>query len=150
MAGNQHIADPRQTLFLAYYLNPDSETFSNGLQSALRAGYEHEYAKTITAQMPDWLSESINQVKMLHQAEKNLDKFLNLHTAYEGTEIENAELLRIQADVTKFVAERIGRKKYGKEAPERNIAVSVNINVPLDKIYGEPRDSRIREMPDNS
>ena len=43
MAGNQYKPDPRQALFLKHYLDPKSPTFSNALQSALKAGYEQEY-----------------------------------------------------------------------------------------------------------
>ena len=39
--------DPRQTAFLTYYLDPKSETFSNALQSGLKAGYKQEYAENI-------------------------------------------------------------------------------------------------------
>ena len=39
--------DPRQASFLAYYLNPKSDTFSNALQSGIKAGYSEEYSKVI-------------------------------------------------------------------------------------------------------
>ena len=37
---------PQQELFLSYYTNPKSETFSNALQSGLKAGYSQEYSET--------------------------------------------------------------------------------------------------------
>lgn len=98
---NQYKIDPRQALFLKYYLDKKSETFSNGLQSALKAGYEEEYAKTITAQMPDWLSEKINDSKIIQKAEKNLEEFLN----------DDSDK-RIKADMTKFALERLAKTKY--------------------------------------
>ena len=39
--------DPRQSLFLQYYLDPKSKTFSNALQSGIRAGYSAEYSQSI-------------------------------------------------------------------------------------------------------
>lgn len=68
---------PQQQAFLGHYLNPKSPTWSNAYQSAIKAGYKEEYAKTITAQMPDWLSENINDSKMLVKANRNLDMALD-------------------------------------------------------------------------
>jgi hypothetical protein len=67
------ILTPQQQLFLANYTNPNSETFGNALQSALKAKYSQEYSETITAQMPDWLSENLGDVKLLKKAQRNLD-----------------------------------------------------------------------------
>ena len=47
------LLNPQQELFLKYYLDPKSATFSNGLQSALKAGYAPEYAENILFVMPD-------------------------------------------------------------------------------------------------
>uniref|UniRef100_A0A6M3J4U3 Putative terminase n=1 Tax=viral metagenome TaxID=1070528 RepID=A0A6M3J4U3_9ZZZZ len=103
MSGNQYQPDPRQALFLSYYLDPKSKTFSNAYQSAILAEYSEEYAETITSQMPDWLSESLGDNKMLHKAEKNLDEFL-----------DDNEDKKIKADITKFVASRLGKKKWSE------------------------------------
>lgn len=103
MAGNQYQTDPRQSLFLQYYLDRDSETFSNGLQSALKAGYELEYAKVIIANMPDWLSEKLNDEETAQQAERNLKKFLN----DDGNP-------SIQADMTKFTLKGLRKEKFSE------------------------------------
>ena len=64
---------PQQTEFLAHYLDPKSETYSNAKGSALKAGYSEEYAKNITGQLPNWLSENISrQGRIVLKAEKNL------------------------------------------------------------------------------
>lgn len=80
--------------------------------------------------MPDWLSSSIS--KVLAKAERNLDTFLDLETKEsvvtptgEVVMRENINLLRIKADASKFVAERLGRKKYGQTTS----AVAMQINV---------------------
>lgn len=106
------ILDPRQTAFLAHYLNPKSDTFGNAKQSALQAGYSEEYAHNMIGQMPEWLSENISRVNMLGKAEKNLEKFL-----------DDESDKRIQADITKFVAERLGKNRYStkQEVDQTNI-----------------------------
>lgn len=96
--------NPQQQEFLAYYLDPNSETYANALQSALKAKYTREYSESITAQMPNWLSESLGQQgRMLMKAEKRLEKTL------DG---DNEQLAH---DASKFIAETIGKKKgYSK------------------------------------
>ena len=66
------LLSPQQELFLSYYTNPKSETFSNATQSGIKAGYTENYANNITALMPDWLLENIGDMKRLRKAEKNL------------------------------------------------------------------------------
>jgi phage terminase small subunit len=76
---NQHTApDPRQALFLQFYFDLKSPTFSNALQSALKAGYAQEYAENLTAKMPAWLSESVGREGIKSKAEKHLHDVLNL------------------------------------------------------------------------
>ena len=65
--------NPQQLEFLSYYTNPNSETFGNALQSALKAKYSQEYSESITHQMPGWLSENLGDVKLLKKAQRNLD-----------------------------------------------------------------------------
>ena len=64
----KELLDPRQTNFLAYFLDPKSATYSNALQSALKAGYAQEYAESMLYQLPDWLSENLGDVKRLLKA----------------------------------------------------------------------------------
>lgn len=97
--------NPQQTAFLSYYTNPQSDTFGNAYQSAIKANYTEEYAKNITGQMPDWLSENIRDIKMLDKAEKNLDKALDIS-------IDDDKHGDKALKVTIFVAERLGKKKY--------------------------------------
>lgn len=103
---NQYVPDPRQSLFLQYYLDPKSETFSNALQSALKAGYEQEYAESITSKMPTWLAESVGDNLLVKTAEKNLLEFLEMETGADP------QLMKIKQDTTKFVSERLNKSKY--------------------------------------
>lgn len=105
------ILTPQQERFLAAYINPKSETFSNALQSALSAGYSQEYAENITALMPDWLSEAIGDTQLLNKAEKVLNKTLELEPVNEEGKVDN-QLLATQNRTAQFIAERLNKNKY--------------------------------------
>lgn len=111
---NQHQPDPRQASFIAFYLDPESETFANGYQSAIRAGYSDEYAKKMVSMMPEWLSENVKDLMLLQTAEKNLKKGMT-EEYFEGEGAErkiNAPVFRTVMDVSKFIAERLGKERY--------------------------------------
>jgi hypothetical protein len=107
MAGNQYSPDPRQQLFLAYYTNPDSETFSNALQSGLKAGYTQEYSESITAKNPDWLAENVGDQKMLADAEKVLAEALQI-------DVRDEKIGDRAMRVGMFIAKTIGKEKYSE------------------------------------
>lgn len=94
---------PKQIKFLESYLDIKSETFGNAYQSALKAGYSDEYAQNMTGQCPNWLSENISDAKLLLKAEKNINKLL-----------DQDDDLKVKADLTKFVAGRLGKKKWSE------------------------------------
>jgi hypothetical protein len=102
---NQYTApDPRQALFLGFYTNRNSETFSNAYQSAIKAGYSEEYSKVILNQDTSWISENLKDNKLIDLAEKNLESFLL------------GEDEKIKADITKFVLSRLNKKKYSERS----------------------------------
>lgn len=105
------LLNPQQESFLVEYLNPKSPNFSNALQSGLKAGYSQEYSENITHLMPDWLSESLGDMKRLRKAEKILDKTLDMNPVDEDGRVDN-QLLKTQTDTAKFFAERLNKKKY--------------------------------------
>lgn len=122
--------DPRQQTFLAFYLDPTSETYSNFLQSALKAGYSQEYSESISAQMPAWLSENLGKMDMLARAERNISSVLDLPTRVQAMGAfgplvdkktkkpimrEEAKLLKIKVDTSQFVVERLNPTKYAKQ-----------------------------------
>ena len=151
MAGIKN-RDERQIRFLSYYLDPKSSTSSNALQSAIRAGFSRKYANQIVSIGLEWVNEAIRKrEKMLVKAERNLDAMLDLETkegvrTMMGTEVldkdgnlvkrENPQLLKTKADVSKFVAERIGKTVYG--APEKGEPPIVNFN-----FFGDEQLKRI-------
>lgn len=138
--GNQYMVDPRQALFISKYVDPKSPSFSNALQSALAAGYSQLYAENLTSQMPVWLSEKLGEAKsnankMLQKAERNLDEILDLPNKVQamgafGPIFEKTKngkkvpvmtyatsLIKVKNDASQFVAERLGKGKYGEDAP---------------------------------
>jgi len=131
--------DPRQQNFLAYYLNPKSETFSNCYKSALKAGYKEEYAKTLTAQMPDWLSDNINRANMLIKAERNLEKALDIP-------IYDKDIGQRALDATKFVASRLGKEVYS-ERTEHTGKDGKDLPTPILGTYVSDNNSNNQDNP---
>lgn len=105
---NQYTLDPRQNLCWSYYVNPKSETFGNALQSALKAGYEESYSRTITD--TEWFCEKVRRLNMLSKAEKVLDKTLDLPAVTEEGKVDVA-LLRVQTDVSKHLTITLGKNE---------------------------------------
>lgn len=91
---------PQQQAFLVNYLDPNSDTWSNAMQSALKAGYSREYSESITAQMPKWLSEYLGDSILVKKALENLESLLD------------DEDTRVRADMTKFTLERLNKNKF--------------------------------------
>lgn len=128
--------DPRQSLFLSYYIDPKSETFSNAYQSALKAGYEEEYASTILNQDLAWLSESLSDSSLLQKAEKRLNQILDFDPVNEEGKLDNA-LIANQMKAVTLVAKGIGKAKYS-ERVEQTGADGKELPTPmLVKIIGE-------------
>lgn len=76
---------PQQIKFaMAYYL-PDSPTFSNAYQSALKAGYTENTAKNIITQDFNWVKEiymdlygdGVTKAKLVKKAKRVADKALD-------------------------------------------------------------------------
>ena len=112
---NQWVIDPRQELFLSSYLNPQSETWGNALQSGLKAGYTQEYSESLTAQMPQWLSEGLGDNILLQKASRNLGM------ALEG-QLDDPERGKkeIQYKATEFVLKGLQKNKWGDKADQQN------------------------------
>lgn len=113
---NQFTLDPRQKLCWELYANPRSETFGNGTQSAIKAGYEPDYADQITT--VEWFKGKVRRLNMLSKAEKVLDEMLEMDdTQIKETDngvvsFRDASLTRIKQDTAKFLAERLGKAEY--------------------------------------
>jgi hypothetical protein len=100
---------PKMLAFKAYYLDPQSPTYNNALQSALKAGYTQSYAETITAQAADWIYSGDNLRKeMLEKAERNLNKIIDM----SDDKLENPTMAKMWQDTNKFISERLGKEFY--------------------------------------
>lgn len=128
---NQFLLDPRQLTCWDAYINPKSETFGNATQSAIKAGYEPDYADQITT--IDWFKGRLRRLNMLSKAEKVLDQTLDME--HEVPLIDKMSIgknqvihrqvmdqrtkkpviaidtgiLKIKQDTAKFVSERLGK-----------------------------------------
>ena len=102
--------DPRVDMFKSFYLRPDSYTFFNARQSALRAGYTEQYSNNITSQQPSWYVDMLEsadhkRAAMLKAAEDNL-----LETVQSKS--DDRDDRKLKHDATKFVSERLGKQHY--------------------------------------
>ena len=109
---NQWVSDPRQKEFISNYLNPNSETWGNGLQSAIKAGYSEEYAKVMMGRDLDWMSESvISDNQLLLVATDNLKSALK-----GGLDDPERGKKEIQYKATEFVLKGLQKNKWGDKA----------------------------------
>lgn len=106
---NQWVSDPRQKEFISNYLNPNSDTWGNGLQSAIKAGYSEEYAKVMMGRDLDWMSESvISDNQLLLVATDNLKSALK-----GGLDDPERGKREIQYKATEFVLKGLQKNKWG-------------------------------------
>lgn len=103
---NQFMMDPRQKLCWENYVNPKSETFGNATQSAIKAGYEPDYADQIT--VTGWFKDKVRRLNMLSKAEKVLDEALEIIPLDELGNPDSA-LHRVKLDAAKFIASTQGK-----------------------------------------
>lgn len=96
---------PQQFEFLRLYNDPKEETFGNAYQSAIKAGYTTEYAKTIISRGSEWLSENIRRrERILNKAEKR------------GEELLDARDDRVKADMVKHFTKTLGKEYYSEKS----------------------------------
>lgn len=112
---NQHNPDPRQSEFLVAYLDRDSDTYANALQSALKAGYSQEYAESITHKMPTWLAEKVGDESLIKKAEKALEEALEYLTVDESGKVD-AGAGRLKLDAAKLVLKGLKKDKYSERS----------------------------------
>jgi len=123
---NQNVIDPRQSVCLSYYINPKSETFGNMLRSALKAGYNESYARTLTVADPEWLSSNVKaDIDRVKRAERNLDQMLNVEINLKNK--IGVDVAKLQADVSKFILKTLARQKYSEEKEQFEPNVQINV-----------------------
>jgi hypothetical protein len=104
---NQYQLDPRQKLCWDNYINPKSETFGNATQSALKTGYTQAYADQITT--TDWFVGRLWVLNSVNESEKVFKEILETnHKDLETGKVDSG-VLRIKADIAKFLASTKGK-----------------------------------------
>lgn len=103
---NQYQLDPRQLTCWNFYVDPRSETFGNAKQSAIKAGYEEDYADQITTS--DWFKGKLRRMNMLAKGEKVLDETLDYIAINEEGKID-AAIGRLKLDAAKVVVTTLGK-----------------------------------------
>lgn len=148
---NQYMLDPRQSLCWGYYSNPKSETFGNALRSAIKAGYDDEYANSITA--AEWFCGKLRRLNMLRKAEKVLEETLDMDVTESGKKVP--ALVGIKNDVAKFIAKTQGKNEgyserhehTGKDGEELKPATINIINPNDDQLQAEQEAVRGVDAP---
>lgn len=116
-----------------YYSDPKSETFDNAYKSAVKAGFPDSSAKNITRSQW-WKHEQEMLETLLPQAERNIREILQMNPTAQRydpetgeliAEIVDSRLLRIKSDMSTFVAETRGSKKYTKKIKIEDATVPV-------------------------
>ena len=136
---NQYMLDPRQKLCWDSYINPKSETFGNATQSAVKAGYEYDYADQITT--VDWFKGKLRKLNMLDKAEKVLDEMLDLEVISvkqeEGEQVVRVDpsLVKIKQDTAKFVAERLGKEEGFSARTEHTGKDGESLTIKFDNAF---------------
>ena len=108
---NGSTSDPREQDCWDYYVESiTAGGKGNAMQAALKAGYSDDHARNITIQ--GWFVERLEKLKrkdLLSKAEKCLHKTLDYNPEEEGK--IRTDLLRIQADIAKFITSTQGKDK---------------------------------------
>jgi len=123
---NQFLLDPRQILCWDSYVDPTSATFGNATQSAIKAGYEPDYADQITTS--EWFKGKVRRLNLLSKSEKVFNEVLDMPInvvdsfnrdkngeEYDEDEVQelivrtDPALIRIKLDAAKFVASTQGK-----------------------------------------
>lgn len=100
MSKKEMTFSPRQIKFGMYYYLPDSKTFGNAKQSAIRAGFSEKYAKNITLKGLGWMEDiaveiggrGVTKDKLVRKAKNVLDRSLD------------SEDEKLAQDTAKFIA----------------------------------------------
>lgn len=123
---NQYQLDPRQKLCWDFYVNPTSETFGNGTQSAIKAKYTPDYADQITT--VDWFKGKVRRLNMLSKGEKVLDETLD-YIAVDDKGKVDAGIARIKLDAAKVVVTTLGKEEGYSTRTELTGANGANLNI---------------------
>lgn len=130
---NQYQLDPRQKLCWDYYIDPTSETFSNATQSAMKAGYTEAYADQITVN--DWFIGRLWVLNSVNESEKVFRDIITAnHIDIETGKID-AGVLRIKADIAKFLASTQGKDQgYSTKSDDAMKRIAEKVSMTPEQI----------------
>lgn len=141
-----NMIDPKKQLAITAYKDPMSDTFGNLKRSMINAGYDEQYAGSITSRNPEWLTEVIQDtVDMVRHAERNLKRYATMTINVDD---KNAiDWARLQVDVSKYITKTLASKKYSenKEAEVPNVQINiVNYGDNKKPDTSEPIDAEVK------
>ena len=123
---------PMQLDFIKNYTSPSSDTYSNAVQSAVRAGYTLSYAQShahrrLVPLISEKISQKENRIisqatkheKMLAKAEENLQKDLDI------TDDEGPTMRALRNKTTTFIAETVGKATFSKHQALNTVHVAL-------------------------
>lgn len=138
------IPNTKQQQMIWLYNNPESPTFGNAYQSAIKAGYTPFYARTITVKNPQWFDTHCRHGSLLEKSEKILNKYLDMVP-------KDPQEMKIQQDTAKFITGTLGKEKYstrrevtGKDGKK---LFSNNAKLVVEKVLNDflqPVETRVR------
>jgi len=119
---NQYHLDPRQKLCWENYINPESDTFGNATQSAIKAGYTEGTANQITTF--DWFIGKLRRLNMRSKAEEVLKEMIEMDDAQQvivdgrvlKVKKRDPALTKIKQDTAKFVSERLSKDEWSQRS----------------------------------
>ena len=106
---NANVEDPREQVMWDFYVETIKAGSPNAYKCAIDAGYSDTHAKNITRQ--EWFTErsrNMKSVERVEKSEKVFDEILEMD-ARDGKDEMNPQLLKIKADISKFLATTQGK-----------------------------------------
>ena len=132
------VLQPRQALFLQLYHDPQSPTWGNAKQSALKAGYGESMANQITYLRPQWFVDFCRQASLIDKIEAHFTEVMNMPNITQAMgafgPLERKEtIIEETGEVYKS-----GKKKGQPKTKKRTIKVPVMVpNVSIIKVKND-------------
>lgn len=119
--------NPRQLAFVEYYTSPASPTFSNATQSAIRAGYSEQYAKTLPQKYLIPLAERMTEKQRVDTEERIAmrsamlyDAERALHSDIKIPDEAVPAMRAIRQKSSALIAETLGKDVYSRRSETVN------------------------------
>jgi phage terminase small subunit len=134
---NELKPNPSQEYCWSLYINPESETFGNAYQSAIKAGYTDNTATIITSS--NWFKEKLRRLNRSDRAVKNLEEVIELkkEEMLDEKGMLRTDLLKHRSEVSTKILEVTDdewniKKKIDVTSKDKQV-VGITYVVPNDK-----------------